>query len=682
MGRRLALLVATYEYQDEGLDRLTAPAHDAEALARVLRHPDIAGFDVTTLVNKKHDRVGEAIGELYRGRERGDLTLLYFTGHGLKDDEGRLYLAMTDTKRDNLAFSSVPAELIDQSMSSCWSRQKVLILDCCYSGAFPAGRLVKAGSEVHSLDRFQGRGRTVLTASDATRYAFEGDRVRGRRAPQSVFTRHLVQGLEDGSADLDGDGNITLDELYSYVYDKVVAEMPQQRPKRMDNVEGRIVIARNVHWQVPPYLRQSLRSPSLSERLRARDDLAFRYRTGNVFVRRRIEAEMRQLRRGDAPAAPAAPATAGFGEFVRRWRPARAAALLGRRDVLRYGAAGAGLFLLKADHHRPLPGAIRWQYATGGAVESSPAVSRGLLYVGSGDYCLYALDAATGRKRWKYTTGSAVHGSPAVANGSVYVGSYDGKLYAFDAAAGKKHWQYTTGSVPSSPAVADGLVYSGSYDGKLYAFAEATGTKRWQYDTPLSLPVISSPAVARGLVYIGCDDNELYAIDAAGGQKMWTFPTGGDVEATPVVAGSRIYAASGDGHLYALDAETGKRQWDFFVGNAVKSLSAVARGLVYIGGSNGGIYALDAAKGVKRWENGTGGAIGTAPVVTDDGTVCVGSNDGNLYLFDADNGRRRGRVTIGAAIRSSPAVANGLVHFGSDNGRVYAVDVRAAGDGA
>ncbi|MGH3873573.1 MAG: caspase, EACC1-associated type [Pseudonocardiaceae bacterium] len=167
MGRRLALLIATYQYQDTGLRRLTAPAHDAELLAAVLGDPDIAGFEVTTLINEPHHRVGAAIGDFYRDRRRDDLTLLYFTGHGVKDDDGRLYLAMADTRRDSLLFTALSAEQIDHAMSGCPSRRQVLILDCCYSGAFPAGRLAKADTDVHALERFHGRGRTVLTASDA-----------------------------------------------------------------------------------------------------------------------------------------------------------------------------------------------------------------------------------------------------------------------------------------------------------------------------------------------------------------------------------------------------------------------------------------------------------------------------------------------------------------------------------
>ncbi|KAB8184488.1 caspase, EACC1-associated type [Microbispora catharanthi] len=307
MGRRLALLIATYLYDDADLRRLTAPAHDAETLAAVLRDPEIGGFEVTTLVNEPNHRVGEAIADLYRDRRGDDLTLLYFTGHGLKDDDGRLYLAMRDTRRDSLIFTAISGEQIDYAMEGCASRRKVLILDCCYSGAYPAGRLAKAGDDVHALDQFRGRGRTVLTATDATQYAFEGDRVHGE-APRSVFTRHLVEGLRTGRADLDGDGDITLDELYGYVYDRVVAEMPQQRPKRQDNVEGRTVIARNVNWSLPPHVGHALTSPMAGDRLNAVDTLDHLYRVGNSLVRARVHEALLRLADDDSRMVSAAAA--------------------------------------------------------------------------------------------------------------------------------------------------------------------------------------------------------------------------------------------------------------------------------------------------------------------------------------------------------------------------------------
>jgi Caspase domain len=304
MGRKLALLIATYEYQDAGLRRLSAPAQDAEALTEVLRDPDIAGFEVTTLVNEPHHRVGEAIADLYLNRRREDLTLLYFTGHGLKDDDGRLYLAMANTRRESLLFTALSAEQVDYAMRGCRSRQ-VLILDCCYSGAFPASRVAKADAEMHVLEKFQGRGRTVLTASDSAQYAFEGDRVHGE-ASRSVFTRWLVAGLRDGSADLDGDGDITLDELYSYVYERVVEELPHQRPKKQDDVEGRTVIARNVNWSLPAYVQSALDSPIPKDHHGALNNLIHLHRIGNDRVRDRVREEIRRLVDDDSKSVSAA----------------------------------------------------------------------------------------------------------------------------------------------------------------------------------------------------------------------------------------------------------------------------------------------------------------------------------------------------------------------------------------
>ncbi|MFJ1763171.1 caspase family protein [Amycolatopsis sp. NPDC088138] len=294
MPGRHALLIATETYADPALRRLTAPGGDARALAEVLSDPAIAGFEVTTLVDQPHHVVGEAIGEFYRGRRRDELTLLYFTGHGVKDDDGSLYLAMANTRRDSLMFTALAADQVERALAGCASRQKVLVLDCCYSGAFPAGKLAKAGTDVHTLERFQGRGRAVLTASDATQYSFEGDAVVGTAA-RSVFTRHLVAGLRDGSADLDHDGDVTVDELYSYVHEHVVAEMPRQRPKHQSDVEGRIVLARNPRWTLPEYLRHGLASPIASDRLTALEGLRRLNRVGNEVVRERTEVEIRRL---------------------------------------------------------------------------------------------------------------------------------------------------------------------------------------------------------------------------------------------------------------------------------------------------------------------------------------------------------------------------------------------------
>ncbi len=76
-------------------------------------------------------------------------------------------------------------------------------------------------------------------------------------------------------------------------------------------------------------------------------------------------------------------------------------------------------------------GALLWQYMTANEFSSSPAVANGVVYVGSSDHSLYALDASTGALLWKYTTGGYIPGTPVIVNGKVYASSTDFSLYAF-----------------------------------------------------------------------------------------------------------------------------------------------------------------------------------------------------------------------------------------------------------
>ncbi len=244
-GQRLALIVASSDFNDATLQQLVAPGQDANDLARVLADAAIGGFETQVLINRPSHEVRREIESFFANRKRDDLLLLYFSGHGVKDDDGRLYLATTDTQRGLFRSTAVPATFVNETMTASRSRRQVLILDCCHSGAFARGMVAKGGESVDIRDRFDGRGRVVLTASNATQYAFQGDEIVGE-GTRSVFTHHLVRGLESGKADLDGDGWVSLDELYDYVYDQVTEETPQQTPGKWTfDLQGEISIARS-----------------------------------------------------------------------------------------------------------------------------------------------------------------------------------------------------------------------------------------------------------------------------------------------------------------------------------------------------------------------------------------------------------------------------------------------------
>jgi hypothetical protein len=105
----------------------------------------------------------------------------------------------------------------------------------------------KGDERVDVIDRFQGKGRVILTASTAMEFAYEGDRITGQ--PQlSVFTRTLVEGLSSGEADFDGDGLVSVQNLYDYVHQRISVPGSHQTPT-ISNVgqEGSIYLASASH---------------------------------------------------------------------------------------------------------------------------------------------------------------------------------------------------------------------------------------------------------------------------------------------------------------------------------------------------------------------------------------------------------------------------------------------------
>ncbi len=312
-----------------------------------------------------------------------------------------------------------------------------------------------------------------------------------------------------------------------------------------------------------------------------------------------------------------------------------------------------------------------WTYQTGRSVESSPTLSGGVVYVGSDDCNIYALNALTGAKIWNYPTGDWVHSSPTVADGVVYVASEDNSVYALDAGTGTLVWSFKTGSpIYSSPTVADGVVYVGSGDGKVYALNATTGALKWSYQT--GSYVESSPVVVNGVVYVGSDDGKVYSLDATTGAFKWFYTTGAAVASSPTVVNGVVYVGSNDHNVYALNAATGSKLWSYLTSDWVYSSPTVANGIVYVGSDDGNIYALNTATGARIWSFPTGSYVESSPTVAD-GIVYIGSDDCNLYALDALTGAKIWTYPTDHWIVSSPLVANGVVYIGANDGNVYAI---------
>lgn len=283
MGARRALIVANSVYEHTGMRRLRSPSADADALAGVLGDRRISDFEVRLLHDETANVVQEHVEDLFADAGPDDVLLLHFSCHGLKSESGELFFAARNTRPDRLGSTAVPADFVQRCMRLSRSRSIVLLLDCCYGGAFSKGVSVRAAGEVDVLPALSsGRGRAVITASSAVEYAFEGDELTDDRPAQpSVFTSALVRGLSTGEADRDEDGLISLNELYDYVFDRVQEANRNQTPSRDIEMQGELYLARSgrrrgVAAPMPLDLQAATTDPNLFTRLGAVAELRAR----------------------------------------------------------------------------------------------------------------------------------------------------------------------------------------------------------------------------------------------------------------------------------------------------------------------------------------------------------------------------------------------------------------------
>ena len=253
MAGKFALLLGNDQYQDEQFGSLTVPENDVKALKTILENPAVGGFDqVDILLNASLEKIMAAMGDLFANKNKDDLLLLYFSGHGALDRAGQLYLAVNQTQFKQLSSTAVWSSVIKNEMNNSRSRRQVLILDCCHSGAFgrdSTGAKSAIGSEVINEATFdvKGYGREILVSSAATQLSWEGNKVIDK-TDKSLFTHYLVEGLNSGKAAVEGKQDITVGQLYDYAYAKVVNAAANMTPQRwVDKLEGSIIIAKNPH---------------------------------------------------------------------------------------------------------------------------------------------------------------------------------------------------------------------------------------------------------------------------------------------------------------------------------------------------------------------------------------------------------------------------------------------------
>jgi uncharacterized caspase-like protein len=240
-GRRAALLVSSSVFDAEPtLSALPGVKHDAAEFAQVLADPRIGAFEVAEAVDRPSHEAARDIQKFLVGAKRADTVLVYLTGHGVLDKRGRLYFAAVNTESKLLESTAIEARWMFELLEDCKAQTKIVILDCCYSGA--AGG-VGMGADVDQLAQFaqQGRGFVLLTSSRSSQQSFQ---IETELRLISVFTAGLVDGLRAGTADRDGDGVISVEDAFRHAVVFVQDHGSLQNPQiSLQRGEGEIVLA-------------------------------------------------------------------------------------------------------------------------------------------------------------------------------------------------------------------------------------------------------------------------------------------------------------------------------------------------------------------------------------------------------------------------------------------------------
>ena len=239
-GRRSALLITTAAYADAQLAWLRPPVSGATNLAEALGAPRAGGFAVETVADATEAEIRLAVARFLAGRSRDETVLVYLACHAIRD-RARLYFAATDTWLRYPQRSAVPAPAVLSELDLCGAGNRLLILDCCFSGGFAEE---KGELDLTAELGLDGRGVAMLSGSRAREYSYEGLLI-APELPRSVFTEGLAVGLATGAADTDGNGIITVAEAYNYAYRYVRQNTPRQAPQYyLEDGHGDILLGR------------------------------------------------------------------------------------------------------------------------------------------------------------------------------------------------------------------------------------------------------------------------------------------------------------------------------------------------------------------------------------------------------------------------------------------------------
>ena len=344
----------------------------------------------------------------------------------------------------------------------------------------------------------------------------------------------------------------------------------------------------------------------------------------------------------------------------------------------------------------------KWVYPStreAARILSSPIVYKGMVYYGSCDMNLHALNQYTGNPVWKRPTNGFVLSTPAVYDNVVYAASCDGKVYACDARRGKPLWVFprqksqNIGKITSQLLACKEGVFVYNVRGEIYRLDSRNGKLIWKLDVSEetkksnkdddSIELTSSPAIIDGMVFIATPGGRIICIDIATGAIKWRFPKDKPVShrfvSTPVLCARHCYVPDRSGQFYSISLTTGEDDWVYTVDidGVVEGSASVGYGKIIIGSQNEHLIALDLHSGGEVWRVKNErinliDSIFSTPVITSNNLVFYGSDTGYIYCRNIKSSEETWKEKLDSPIRSSPAVSDGFLYVTTSKGFLYA----------
>jgi len=345
---------------------------------------------------------------------------------------------------------------------------------------------------------------------------------------------------------------------------------------------------------------------------------------------------------------------------------------------------------------------------------SGVAYHEGVLYTGSMDGAVVAVNPATRTSEWSYDFGVvssggfmscgqtsapvAMYGTPVVDGDLVYAGLYDGRVLALSSSARRQNlsfpqmregeWVYPkkgeVGGIVGDLVMSNDAIYVASSDGKVYSLDKVFGDSNWESDI-LSEKLWKTPVIEDDALYVSTFDGHIYSLSTKDGALLpWAFKADIGFASSPAIYQDTIFVGAFDNNLYAIKIGGNEPLWKFQGGRWFWAAPVIRDGIVYAGCLDGKMYAISAETGELKWECDTHHPVVSSPVWDGD-LLIVADEAGEIFVFDT-NARPENKVmlpmktiSINASVQGALCIHDEIVYVHAQDNCLYALDIARGG---